>query len=64
MVLKIVLLLAIIFQIIAAVMSLKLTKRTKYNLSWIFISLGFAALLIRMVLKALPFYFDVEPKLL
>ena len=62
MVLKIVLLLAIIFQIIAAVMSLKLTKRTKYNLSWIFISLGFAALLIRMVLEALPFYFDVEPK--
>lgn len=62
MLLKIVLLLAIIFQIIAAVMSLSLTKRTKYNLSWIFLSLGFAALLIRMVLEALPFYFDVEPR--
>lgn len=62
MLLKIVLLLAIIFQIIAAILSLSLTKRTKYNLSWVFLSLGFTALLIRMVLEALPFYFDVEPK--
>lgn len=62
MVLKIVLLLTIIFQIIAAIVSLKLTKKTKYNLSWIFISLGFAALLMRMILEALPVYFDVEPK--
>ncbi|MCK9255455.1 MAG: sensor histidine kinase [Bacteroidales bacterium] len=62
MLLKIVLLLAIIFQVIAAVVSLRLTRKTKYNLSWIFISLGFAALLLRMILEALPFYFDVEPK--
>ncbi|HNQ68030.1 MAG TPA: sensor histidine kinase [Bacteroidales bacterium] len=62
MVLKIVLLLTIIFQIIAAIVSLKLTKKTKYNLSWVFISLGFAALLMRMILEALPVYFEVEPK--
>lgn len=62
MVLKVVLLLTIIFQIIAAIVSLKLTKRTKYNLSWVFISLGFAALLLRMILEAMPVYFDVEPK--
>lgn len=62
MVLKIVLLLTIIFQIIAAIVSLKLTKRTKYNLSWVFISLGFAALLLRMILEAMPVYFDIEPK--
>lgn len=62
MVLKVVLFLAIIFQIVAAIVSLKLTRRTKYNLSWIFISLGFASLLLRMVLEALPFYFDVEPR--
>ncbi len=61
MLLKIVLFLTIIFQIVAAFISLKLTKRTKYNLSWVFISLGFASLLMRMVLEALPFYFDVEP---
>lgn len=62
MVLKVVLFITIIFQIIAAIMSLRLTKKTKYNLSWIFISLGFAALLMRMVLESLPFYFDVEPR--
>lgn len=62
MILKIVLFLSIIFQIVAAIVSLKLTRRTKYNLSWIFISLGFASLLLRMVLEALPFYFDVEPR--
>ncbi|MDY0142198.1 MAG: histidine kinase [Bacteroidales bacterium] len=61
MVLKIVLFLTIVLQIVAAIISLKLTKRTKYNLSWIFISLGFASLLFRMVLEALPLYFDVEP---
>lgn len=37
-------------------------RKTKYNLSWIFISLGFASLLLRMILEALPVYFDVEPK--
>ncbi|MDD4149078.1 MAG: histidine kinase dimerization/phosphoacceptor domain-containing protein, partial [Bacteroidales bacterium] len=62
MVLKVVLFLTIIFQIVAAIVSLRLMKRTKYNLSWVFISFGFASLLFRMVLEALPFYFDVEPR--
>ncbi len=62
MVLKIVLFLTIVFQIIAAIISLKLTKRTKYNLSWVFISLGFASLLMRMVFEAMPFYFNFELK--
>jgi len=62
MILKIVLFLTIILQIVAAIVSLKLTKRTKYNLSWVFISLGFASLLMRMVLEAMPFYFDIEPR--
>ena len=56
--LKIALLLAILFSIIAAIMSLKLTKKTKYNLSWIFISLGFTFLLIRVIIETLPFYFN------
>jgi signal transduction histidine kinase len=62
MFLKIVLLIAVIFQIIAVIVSLRLTRKTKYNLSWIFISLGFGALLMRMILEALPFYFNLEPK--
>ncbi len=62
MVLKIALIVAIIFQIIAATVSLKLTKRTKYNLSWIFITLGFVFLLIRRVIEMLPFYSDFKPQ--
>ncbi|MDR2009643.1 MAG: histidine kinase [Bacteroidales bacterium] len=62
MVLKIALVIAIIFQIIAAIVSLKLTKRTKYNLSWIFITLGFVFLLIRRVIETLPFYSDFKPQ--
>jgi len=62
MVLKIALLVAIIFQIIAAIVSLKLTKRTKYNLSWIFITLGFLFLLIRVIIESLPFYSDFKPQ--
>ncbi len=62
MVLKIVILIALISQVIAAVLSLRLTRKTKYNLSWVFISLGFAALLVRMFLEALPLFFDVEPR--
>lgn len=62
MFLRLVLFIAIIFQIVAAFLSLRLMRKTKYNLSWIFISLGFASLLMRMILEALPFYFNVEPK--
>lgn len=62
MILKIALLIAIIFQIIAAILSLKLTKRTKYNLSWIFITLSFVFLLIRMTIEALPFFFYTKPQ--
>ncbi|MDA3819462.1 MAG: sensor histidine kinase [Candidatus Delongbacteria bacterium] len=54
MLLKITIVLAVIFQVIAAYQALKLTKRTKYNFSWIMISVGIAALLIRRVVEFLP----------
>jgi signal transduction histidine kinase len=62
MVLKVSLLIAIIFQIIAAIVSLRLTKRTKYNLSWIFITLGFLFLLVRVIIETLPFYSNFKPQ--
>ncbi len=62
MFIKVTIFIAIILHIIAAVVSLKLTKRTKYNLSWILISLGFTFLLVRRVIEALPFYIDFEPQ--
>lgn len=54
MLLKITIVLAVIFQVIAAYQALKLTKRTKYNFSWIMISIGIAALLIRRMVEFLP----------
>lgn len=44
------------------IVSLRLTKRTKYNLSWVLISLGFLFLLSRRIIEALPFFSDFEPQ--
>src|SRR6056297_1633287 len=54
MLLKITIMIAVIFQVIAAGQAMRLTKRTKYNFSWIMISIGIAALLIRRVVEFLP----------
>jgi signal transduction histidine kinase len=62
MVLKISIVITIIFQIVAAIVSLRLTKRTKYTLSWVLITLGFGFLLIRQIMEALPLFVDFEPK--
>jgi hypothetical protein len=47
MLLQFALILAIILQLIAALISIKLTRVTKYNLSWMLISTGFIILAIR-----------------
>ncbi|MFO7790394.1 MAG: sensor histidine kinase [Bacteroidota bacterium] len=62
MLLKITIILAVIFQIIAVFQAIKLTKRTKYNFSWIMISIGIAALLIRRVVEFLPLVSDFQPQ--
>jgi signal transduction histidine kinase len=59
MVIKILIVLTIVLHVIAAVISLRLTKRTKYNLSWILITLGFLFLLVRRFFESLSF-FNVE----
>ncbi len=60
MLLKITIILAVLFQLIAVYQALKLTKRTKYNFSWIMISIGIAALLIRRVVEFLPLVSDFQ----
>ncbi len=62
MFIKIIIVITIILLIVAVVVSLRLTKRTKYNLSWILISLGFLFLLSRRIIEALPFFSDFEPQ--
>jgi signal transduction histidine kinase len=48
------LILAIILQFVGAIVAISLTKRTKYNLSWIFLSFGFLTIAIQRVLEFLP----------
>ncbi|MFP4663006.1 MAG: sensor histidine kinase [Bacteroidales bacterium] len=60
MLLKITIILAVIFQVIAAGQAMRLTRRTKYNFSWILISLGLAALLVRRIVEFLPLVSDFQ----
>jgi len=60
MVIKIVIFITIILNIVATVVSLRLIKRTKYNISWILISIGFVFLLSRKVIETLPFFIDFD----
>jgi len=51
------LIISILLQFFAAIMALSLTKRTKYNASWILISIGFLFMAIRRAIDLLPYYF-------
>ncbi len=62
MLLKITIIIAVIFQVIAAGQAMRLTKRTKYNFSWIMITIGIAALLVRRVVEFLPLVSDFQPQ--
>jgi signal transduction histidine kinase len=60
MLLKLTIIIAVIFQVIAAGQAMRLTKRTKYNFSWIMITIGIAALLVRRVVEFLPLVSDFQ----
>ncbi|MDZ7741615.1 MAG: sensor histidine kinase [Bacteroidota bacterium] len=49
------LILSIVLQFVAAVIALRLTKKTKYRLSWILISLGFLFMAVRRFLEFLTY---------
>ena len=52
------LILAILLQLIAALISIRLTRVTKYNLSWMLISIGFILLAIRRFIEYIPLVSD------
>jgi signal transduction histidine kinase len=62
MLLKITILLSVVFQVIAALMAIRLIKKTKYNLAWMLITIGLAALLVRRVVEFLPLVSDFQPQ--
>lgn len=58
MVLQITIIISVIFTLIAAFISLRLMRRTKYNISWVLISLGFVLMVFRRMVEFLPYVSD------
>lgn len=54
---KAALIISIVFQLIAAFIALGLTRQTKFNISWIFISIAFLLIALRGILDLVPFYY-------
>jgi len=52
----------IILQFFAAAVAVKLTKVTKFNLSWILISFGFVFMAVQRLAEFLPFVTDFKPQ--
>jgi signal transduction histidine kinase len=54
---KVALLISILLQFTAAGVALGLTRKTKYNISWIFLSIAFLLMAIGRIIDLIPFYF-------
>lgn len=61
MIAQIALILSILLQFIAAVTAIRLTKLTKYNLSWILISIGFLIMAINRLFELIPRLYERIP---
>ena len=62
MLLQFALVLAMVLQIFAAGVSIKLTRVTKYNVSWMLISAGFIIMAIRCLVEFLTTISDFAPQ--
>ncbi len=54
---KVALIISIICQFLAAFYALSLTRRTKFNISWILISIAFLLIAVRGILDLVPIYY-------
>lgn len=61
MITKIALVVSILLQFLAAIAAIRLTKVTKYNLSWILISLGFVVMAINRLFELIPVLYEKIP---
>lgn len=53
---KTALIISVVFQLLAAVIALGLTKQTKFSISWILISIAFLLMAVRRILELISFY--------
>ena len=61
MITKIALVATILFQCIAVFVAIRLTKVTKYNLSWILVSVGFLIMALSKVVELIPVLYERIP---
>ena len=61
MITKIALILSLLIQFVAAILAIRLTKVTKYNLSWILISAGFFLMVVSRMIDVMPFFYEKIP---
>ncbi len=54
---KAALIISIVFQLLAAFIALGLTRQTKFNISWVLISLAFLLIALRRILDLVPIYY-------
>ncbi|KOH42768.1 sensor histidine kinase [Sunxiuqinia dokdonensis] len=62
MVLQVLLAISIILQIFAVGVAIKLTRVTKYNFSWVLLTVGFIFMAISRMLEFLPYISNFEPQ--
>jgi signal transduction histidine kinase len=62
MILKVLFVIAIILQFFAVGVAVKLTRVTKYNSSWMLLTLGFIIMAIMRIFEFLPYISDVKPQ--
>lgn len=62
MVLKILLVISIILQFFAVGVAIKLTKVTKYNFSWMLLTVGFIVMAVRLLVEILPYVSNFQPQ--
>jgi signal transduction histidine kinase len=62
MVLQVLLAISIVLQIFAVGVAIKLTRVTKYNFSWILLTVGFIFMAISRMLEFLPYISNFEPQ--
>jgi len=55
---KAALIISILFQLMAAIIALRLTRQTKFNISWVLLSIAFALIAIRRALDLVPIYYE------
>ena len=62
MILKILFVVAIILQFFAVGVAIKLTRVTKFNFSWMLLTMGFIMMAIMRLVEFLPYVSNIKPQ--